>query len=293
MIDDADLASLHAAVEQACRTGNASGLTVLGYGEISLVVAWPQQQPRWAVKRLPRFPDRSAFTAYAGVLDRYVDVLRERGVDVLDTTLLTVADPDGSLTAYLVQPVAPVDGLLPNVLARDEPRPDHPGLVHVLERLAAVVDDRVGFDGQLANWATYGDRLVYLDLTTPMLRDAAGRWEVDARLLAAAVPWALRGALVRWVIPGIVARYHDPRTVVLDLAVNLLRLRMQPWLPAVLDAARERVGVTVTPEQVRRDYRSEARTWGALQVVRRTDRAWQRVVRRRAYPFLIPERTGW
>jgi hypothetical protein len=80
---------------------------------------------------------------------------------------------------------------------------------------------------------------------------------------------------------------------VLDVAVNLLRVRLHPWVPPLLAAARSRIGVDIGPDEVRRDYRSEARTWGALQAVRRTDRAWQRHVRHRPYPFLIPDRTGW
>jgi hypothetical protein len=41
---------------------------------------------------------------------------------------------------------------------------------------------------------------------------------------------------------------------------------------------------------VRRYYRSDARLWGVLLRIRRLDRAWQRHVRRRSYPFLLPQR---
>ncbi len=293
MIDIAELETLHAAVEDACRTGRQSDLAVLGYGEISLVLAWPPGEPRWAVKRLPVFPDRAAVDAYSRVLDRYVATLHGRGVDVLETALETVPDPRGPVTAYLVQPALPADSLAHRLLATTDPSPAHPVLVHVVDRIAAVVDDQVGFDGQFANWAHWSDRLVYFDLTTPMLRDARRRWELDGRLLATAVPWALRPALTRFVIPAIESRYHDRHLVVLDVAVNLLRLRLAEWLEPLLTAARERAGVTLTRDEVDRRYRSEARTWTALRAVRRTDRAWQMRVRRRAYPFLIPERTGW
>jgi hypothetical protein len=293
MTTTCDVAGLHDSVEQAVRNGRAGDLAVLGYGEISLVVAWPPGSPQWAAKRLPVFPDRWAVDAYAAVLDRYIDALRDRGVDVLETTLETVPGERGTVTAYLVQPALTADSLLPQVLGRVAPDPEHPLLVHVVDRVTSVVDERVGLDGQLANWATWGDRLVYFDLTTPLLRTPQGRWEVDGRLLAAAVPWALRPALVRLVIPSIVARYHDRRTVLLDVAVNLLRLRMDDWVLALLQASRRRAGVVLTAEQVWRDYRSEARTWGALQAVRRTDRVWQTRVRHRPYPFLIPDRTGW
>jgi hypothetical protein len=293
VIGSARLGTLHAAVERACRAGQPGSLPVLGYGEISLVVAWPPDEPQWAVKRLPVFRDQDAVDAYAEVLNRYVGVLRSRGVDVVETVVETVAGDDGAVTAYLVQPVLPADSLAHRLLLRAEPAPTNAVLTHVVDRIARVVDDQVGFDGQFANWARRDGRLVYFDLTTPMLRDDHRRWEVDGRLLAAAAPWALRPAMTKLVIPSIEGRYHDRHLVVLDTAVNLVRLRMHEWVEPLLTAARERAGVAVTPEEVRRDYRSESRTWKALQLVRRTDRAWQLRVRHRPYPFLIPEGTGW
>jgi hypothetical protein len=293
VIGEQALADLHRAVEDACRSGQQGSLPVLGYGEISLVVAWPPEQPQWAAKRLPVFRDRAAVESYSQVLDRYVDTLQARGVDVLETSVQTVDGGRGGVTAYLVQPVVPAEALGHRLLLGAEPSPEHPVLAHVVDRIAAVVDDQVGFDGQLANWARHGDRFVYFDLTTPMLRDELRHWRVDGRLLAAAAPWALRPVMTKYVIPSIEGRYHDRHLVVLDVAVNLLRLRMQEWVAPLLAAARERAGVAVTPDEVQRDYRSESRTWKALQLVRRTDRAWQMRVRHRPYPFLIPERTGW
>lgn len=293
MIPQQQLTDLHLRIEDACRRSDAGSLPVLGYGEISLVVAWPADAPRWAVKRLPIFPNDDAVAAYADVFHRYVHSLRDRGVDVLETDLQTVPGPGSTVTAYVVQPALPEDDLAHRRLAKTPPDVDDPILTHVIDRIASVVDDRVGLDAQFANWASYDGRLVYFDLTTPFMRDASGHWEVDGRLLATAVPWALRPALTRFVIPSIVARYHDRREVVLDVAVNLLRLRMDAWVTPLLHAAGERAGVHLSADDVHRDYRSERRTWAALQAVRRTDRAWQLRIRHRPYPFLIPERTGW
>ena len=46
----------------------------------------------------------------------------------------------------------------------------------------------------------------------------------------------------------------------------------------------------ITLSEVRRYYRGDARTWAQLLRLRRADRFWQRKVRRRAYPFLLPGR---
>jgi len=39
---------------------------------------------------------------------------------------------------------------------------------------------------------------------------------------------------------------------------------------------------------VRRYYRSDARLWELMLRLRRADRWWQRRIRRRTYPFLLP-----
>ena len=109
-------------------------------------------------------------------------------------------------------------------------------------------------------------------------------------MFLASLPWLLRGPVRRFVLPGILQRYHQPRTVVLDLAANLVKERLGSWIPTVLAAAGDRLEPALIEDEVRRDYRSDARTWALLQAVRRVDRAWQRQVRRRPYPFLLPDR---
>jgi hypothetical protein len=44
----------------------------------------------------------------------------------------------------------------------------------------------------------------------------------------------------------------------------------------------------MTVADVRRYYRSDARLWALLLRIRTLDRSWQRRVRRRPYPFLLP-----
>jgi hypothetical protein len=154
----------------------------------------------------------------------------------------------------------------------------------------AVTDERVGLDAQLSNWAVAEGGLVYIDVTTPLVRGGDGRNELDTDLFLASLPWLLRGAVKRFVIPDVIERYHQPRTVILDLAANLLKEHLAPHIPAVLAAAGDRIEPPLLEAEVRADYRSDARTWAAIQAMRRADRLWQRRVRRRPYPFLLPDR---
>ncbi len=288
MIEHAEIEQVERAVAHALDDADASGLRVLGYGEISLVLGWPTDAPRWACKRLPPFPSAAAADRFVDVLHRYLAVLEARGVHVVETHVDRVALPDGRVVLYCVQPVLPATQLAPTIVAADE---NAEGLLReIVDTTLRVVDDTVGLDAQLSNWARCDGKLTYFDVTTPLLRGPDGRSELDTEVFLASLPWALRAPVRRFVLPGILRRYHTPRTAVLDLAANLLKERLDDRIPVVVTAADDRVDPPLSEDEVRSDYRSDARTWDLLQRVRRMDRGWQRRIRRRRYPFLLPDR---
>ncbi len=289
MITDDQLRSLEVDVDNALRSDQRDALHVLGYGEISLVLGWPASEPVVACKRLPPFPAPAGAAAYVRTLGQYLEILAARGVDVVDTEVRSLVRDDGTVAVYCVQPVLPAGSIATDV-ARVEPD-RAPGLFgEIVERVVAVTDETVGFDAQLSNWAVRGDDLVYFDITTPLLRRPDGSEALDTGLFLASLPWLLRYPVARFVVPDVIERYHQPRTVLLDLAANLVKERLDEQISAVLAEANRHVAPPLTEAEVRADYRSDARTWAALQALRRVDRGWQRRVRRRPYPFLLPER---
>ena len=285
-ITDAELEVLERDVLAALAAGDASRLTLLGEGEISLVLAGGEDRS-WACKRLPPFPGAAAAERYASTIERYLGELAGRGIDVVDTTVRSVAGDPGRTVLYCVQPILPPD-VLGVAVARRDPELGGELLERIVDVVLGSVDERFGLDAQLSNWALVDGRPVYLDVTTPLLRDGAGVTELDTDVFLASLPWLLRPPVRRFVVPGIIARYHDPRVVVLDVAANLLRERLGHLVPVVVDAADGRVVPTLDDGEIRRDRHLDMVTWGALQAVRRADRTWQRRVRRRPYPFLLP-----
>jgi hypothetical protein len=285
-ITDGELAALEREVLVALEAADPSQLVRLGEGEISLVLAGGAERS-WACKRLPPFASAEAAGRYATTVARYVDELAARGIEVVDTTVRHVSSDDGRTVLYCVQPILATDTLAVDLAGRDA-QVGRRLLERIVDLVLSAVDDRFGLDAQLSNWALVDDRIVYLDVTTPLLRDEAGLTALDADVFLASLPWALRPAVRRFVVPSIVARYHDPRVVVLDLAANLLKEHLDHLVPVVVDHAAGRVSPPLTDDEIRSDRRQDARTWGALQAVRRVDRAWQRHVRRRTYPFLLP-----
>jgi hypothetical protein len=276
-------------VETALRAGDESALPTLGYGEISLVLGWPPESPRFACKRLPVFPTCDRFDAYVGTLDAYLDALRQAGVRVVDTELRPVSHDDGTVAGYVVQPVLPVDNLAPAVLAREDPDGGHPLVGAVVDTAAGTVSRTVGLDAQLANWTWDESGLTYIDVSTPLLWSEDGRPLLDLELLSRALPWVLRGALRRLVVPRIIETYRDLRKVYFDLCGNLIKQRLDRWLPAFLNQVGRHLERPLTAEEVHRYYRSDARLWAMLLRIRRLDRAWQLRLRHRPYPFLLPK----
>ena len=82
--------------------------------------------------------------------------------------------------------------------------------------------------------------------------------------------------------------------MLLDVASNLHKEQLDRCVPLLLAAAAARVGPPIAHAEVLRYFRRDRALWLALQRLRRADRAWQRRVRRRPYPFLLapPYRYG-
>ncbi|MGZ4239459.1 MAG: DUF6206 family protein [Solirubrobacteraceae bacterium] len=286
---EVDVEHLDATVEEAIRVGAPRGLRVLGYGELTLVIGWPTEAPVVAVKRLPPFTDADRLDAYAGLLERYVDILRARGVSVAHTEIRSHPGPRGTARAYLVQPLVPHELHLNVVLARAEESRARDLLEAVVENVHCCTDETVGFDAQAANWWVEHDGLGYFDVSTPLLRDHDGRELLDVSLFLSVYPQVARPLLAR-IAPGVMAQYHDPRTVLLDFASNLHKEGLEHCVPLLLSAANGHLERPLAAADVSRYFRQDKLLWALMQRLRLADRGWQRHVRRRPYPLLLPPR---
>jgi hypothetical protein len=284
--DEVDLVGLDRAVHDAIRSGDVGSLPVVGYGEISLAVAWPPTQPTVVAKSLPPFDDPARYGAYVDLLDEYLATLETREVLPLPTAVRAV--PEGRRRrAYVLQPCVPADAVGSALLAAADREAGTDLLRGIVAAVLRASDDVVGIDGQVSNWAVVDGELRFLDVSTPMLRDG-GHDRLDTALFAEMVPWVTRWVVRRFVAPELLSPYHDPRRVVLDTAGNLVRERLTGWIPVLLEVANPHLDPPLTVGEVRRFYRGNARTWSAIQTLRRVDRGWQRHVRGREYPFLLP-----
>ncbi|MGZ4187374.1 MAG: DUF6206 family protein [Solirubrobacteraceae bacterium] len=286
---EVDVERLDATVEEAIRVGAPRGLRVLGYGELTLVIGWPTEEPVIAVKRLPPFSDRRRLDAYASLMDRYVEILRERGISVAHTEVRSHPGPRGSMRAYLVQPLVPRERHLNIILQHADESQARTLLEQVADNVHRCTDDAVGFDAQAANWWVQNGSLGYFDISTPMLRGPDGHEQLDVALFLSVYPWITRPVLAR-IAPGVMAQYHDARAVLLDFASNLHKEGLDHCVPTLLKVANPGLEHPLTADDVSRYFRQDKLLWALMQRLRLADRGWQRHVRRRPYPLLLPPR---
>lgn len=287
------LGALEKRVDHALSTGDEGDIDVLGYGEISSVLACETAVGHLACKRLPLFDAAPRVDAYAALFGEYLDRLRAVGVHPVDSALHRVERADGRLAVYCVQPI--LDGPLGATLLRDTRVADGLAIYEqILDGVIGACAGGSGIDAQLANWALEGGRLVYMDVTTPFLRDASGRDRLDTKIFVASLPWALRWPVHRLAVPSILAKWYDPRGALLDLLGNLIKERLDRWISSFVSATNRRLEPLgqrpLTLREVQRYYTQDARLWGLLQALRRADRFWQWRARRRPYQFLLPGR---
>ncbi len=284
-----ELRALESAVSAALVAADARDLRILGYGEISAVVAWPTASGEVAAKRLPVFSDRRRFTDYEACVHQYLAVLRERGITPAPTELHSIDNEDGTVIGYCVQPVLDGDALGPKVLVRAGESERERLFNRLFDHVSEFIADHHGLDAQLSNWILGEDGdWIYLDITTPMMRDESGREKLDTALFLASLPWLLRPIVKRFMLGSILATYYGFRTAAVDLLANLYKEGAPETVPPLLEMLNRRFDDSIEIAEVARYYRSDARTWSLLQRLRRADRGWQRRVRRRVYPFLLP-----
>ncbi|MFN8035495.1 MAG: DUF6206 family protein [Acidimicrobiia bacterium] len=292
MIDPEELRALDGAVTAALRTRDVSGLDLLGFGEISIVVGWPRGEPAFACKRLPPFRHRAAFERYAACVRAYVDALRDAGVGVVETALPSVPQADGRVVGYHVQPFVAAGALGTEVLRAASPDAAHPLVVAIVDAVTTVTTERLGVDAQLSNWVWRDGQAENFDLTTPLMLDEHLRPVFEFEPFLRSLPAVARPITSRE-MRSFMNRYLDPRTCLVDLVSNLPKEGLGAWVPAVLGAANARLDRPVTIAEAEAFHRQDVKLWPLVLRLQRIEAWWQQRVRRRPYDFLLRERSTY
>ncbi|EST35934.1 hypothetical protein N566_16970 [Streptomycetaceae bacterium MP113-05] len=288
VVPDRELESLETQVKEALRSADDKALTVLGYGEVTLVLKLETSRGDFACKRLPIFPTQERFERYAQSFYEYIARLEVGGVRVAPTQLWSTSHPSGGIAAYCVQETLPSERLCSRLLHTEGDGWAEDFFGRFLDCVDGAVSSSLGLDAQASNWVDLDGELVYLDITTPLMRDDRGREELDVRLFFTSLPWLLRDAVRVSMTKSIFDKFYSTRGVVLDFLGNLHKERLEKLVPAYLSRVNPRLDVPLTEDEVADYYREDARMWEMIQRLRKADRFWHRRIRRRSYPFLLP-----
>ncbi len=287
-----DLGLVERTVQQAIRARSYDGLTMLGHGEISMVLGWPTEAPTMALKRLPPFADRERADQYAGQCRRWIALMDERGVAVLPTEQHVHVRDDRRAVVYHQQPLVDAARIGHRVLREATPAPRHDLLDAIVDAVGRGTSDRVGIDAQAANWYWHDGVATMLDVTSPFLLTADGKdLEYDVIMFVQEYPAAMRGYLRKEIL-GLLPRYTTPAGVLSDMVANLFKEGLEHWAQPTIDTARERIGVEVDMAVCRKMFDDDRTLFPLALRLKRVQRRWMLLTCRR-YESLIPERTTY
>ncbi len=286
-----DFALVEAAVRDAIRTRDASGLTLLGFGEISIVLGWPSGAPVHAVKRVPPFRTEAAAVVYVDVCRKNLQLLEDAGVAVWPTSFHITRRVDGTAVVYHRQPVASAAQVGSRVL-RDAPIADtHPLLDAIVAAAAAVVTPTVGLDVQVANWIWDGSTAHQIDFTSPfLLNDTRDDLQFETSGFLREYPALLRPYLKRELL-GLVRRFTTAEGALGDMVGNLQKEGLDQWVePAIAAAARR--GIIVDRATTTKMFEDDKKLLPLTLKMKKGQRWWISHTGRH-YDSLLPERTTY
>lgn len=287
-----DLTAAEAAVRQAIRRRSTDGLRILGHGEISLVMAWPAQQPVSALKRVPPFRDEARARQYIAVCDQFFELLRTAEVAVLPTTLHLHVRSDGRAVVYHQQPIADADQLGSNVLRTTTPEQDHPLLVAVADAAARVCAPTVGFDCQMANWLWDGATATQIDFTSPfMLTESRSELTYDSHAFLQEYPLVTRFYLKRE-LTSLVHRFTTAEGALGDMLAAMLKEGLDQWIDPAIHTINDRLGLRLRRETAQKMLDDDRALLPMVLKLKKAQRWWVNHTGR-TYEQLLPERTTY
>jgi Family of unknown function (DUF6206) len=286
-----DVDAVEAVVRRAIDERRPDLLTVVGNGELTIALRWDVGGEPCVVKRVPPFPSAAAADQYVALVRRHIDQLTERGVRCVATDLHSLPRSDGSVVVYHCQPLLSTEGLADQIIRRDEPSPEHPVLLAVLDHVVRVVGDGVPLDAQIANWYWFEGEPWQLDLSTPLDIDEQGDICFDSSGFRREYPAAVRGIVYKELMK-VAAGFSQVDWVLTDVMTQLHRQGLEQWCAPFAAAALDRHGRSIDPAEAKARFDADAKFYPTLLRMKRFQRAWMQRTGRR-YDTLLPVTTSF
>ncbi len=315
-IDPEFLERLEAGLQLRQPASSAIPVRVLGYGEISTVLAVEAPEAAHvALKRMPMFLDDAEVAAYESLYAEYVNLLNGAvGVRVVPSRTVRLGRHRGKVVVYIAQERLPrervAQAAIPQLSAR--------GLGALL-RSALTETERVfaynaaqkgtaeiAIDGQISNWAFRSSDamsrldagetvpLDYLDTSTPLLRKA-GVEQLDPELFLRSAPSFLVWIIRMLFLEDVLTRYYDLRKVAIDMIANFYKEGRSADVPSLIETANDWFAQSAFPQaplsvhEVQAYYREDALIWRIYLGSRKIDRFLHGILGK-DYPYMLPDK---
>ena len=148
--------------------------TVLGYGEISTVFEIEELEG-YACKRMPLFKNRTEADHYLKNYNKYCDYLQQAGLTVSHGHTIVLELKGKPVTLYIIQEKHDGKTFAHQLL---HTLPDNAALEMVQHISTEILKIQtfnqrqspqlaLAIDGQLSNWVVTGNKIIYVDTSTP------------------------------------------------------------------------------------------------------------------------------
>ncbi len=280
-------------------------MSILGYGEISVVFeVLDGVHNGIAFKRIPNFISESEVKAYISLFNEYELLLKEAGINLPESEATYVLRKDGKAVLYIAQIKLDPECICNKLIHRLGEEEIEELFSRVLNELGKiwkfnqVKDIEIGIDGQISNWALKGEKILYFDTDTPMVRKN-GEHQINAEVFLRATPPVMRTIVKKAFLQEILDRYFDFRLVVVDLLANLFKEKKADVIPALIGVANDffsdffnELNSEIQPltyEEIRKYYDHDAFIWSLYLNLRKLHRSAARLMGKR-YEYFLPEK---
>lgn len=288
-VDDELLEQLETRVQEAQKKRSLDGLKVFGFGEVSIALGWPTDEPLFVAKRLIPMPNAEAIDAPLAAIDEFTEGLRASGNKVLPFQTRRLQRSDGQHVGYVIQPIVPTEELAETVLRTDAPKPFHPLLVAVRDFVVKCADEDLALDAQVPNFAWRDDEPWLLDITSPASFDANDKLVYPSMPLAnQLVPAVLRPVLAK-ATSDIFNLYRGKHGALTQVAVFLHRVKADAWVEPAIETFNEVLDEPIQLGAVKERWAQNVKDFPRIKSLLKAQRTWQETVRRKPYEYLITD----
>jgi hypothetical protein len=296
-------------------------ITLLGFGEISMVFSIVEDPSgNIAYKRLPIFQSEKQVKRHIGAFEKYNSYLTEAGILLPNQATAWVHSQDSKLqrsvgTKDIVKLTPKITLFCAQEIVNKECIGSHLIQTMTPEEISNFVKQilfefnkiwlfnlsnktvKLGFDGQISNFAVVNEKIIYLDTSTPMYR-IKNKEAMDAELFLLSAPPGIRFLLKLFLLDSILDRYYDLRMVIIDLVANFIKENKGNLIPQLVQTVNKMLSdelaihnvKPITIEEVKRYYRSDKHVWIIFQTLRRIHRFVTIKLLKRNYLFYLPPR---